>query len=116
MGLRYAAALGLVLLTAPAPVARAEPSAEELELKTEIGLQRQEMIDTLRDWVDFNTGSFNLSGLEEFATLLPERLAELGFKTEVRQGLEVELPDRGKIRTGPLVIGRRTATHAPRSQ
>jgi glutamate carboxypeptidase len=116
MGPRHAAVLGLLLLAAPAPALRAEPSAEELELKIEIDLHREEMIDTLREWVDLNTGSFNLVGLEEFATLLPERLTELGFKADVRQGLEVELPDRGEIRTGPLVIARRPAqaSGAPR--
>lgn len=93
--------------------AASELSAEEIELKVVIQEQSDEMIETLGRWVDMNTGSFNLEGLEALAPLLAERLEALGFDVEIRPGAEVELPDRGSVTTGPLVLGRRAAATLP---
>src|SRR6185503_4034049 len=67
------------------------------------------METTLQEWVDVNTGSFHLAGLKALAPRLAERLKALGFEVESREGSEVELPGEGKLRTGPLVVGRRPA-------
>lgn len=65
------------------------------------------MESTLQEWVDANTGSLNLAGLQKFSARLAERLKALGFEVESREGGEIELPGAGKLRTGPLVVGRR---------
>ena len=109
LGLAAAAVLALL----PAPAGTAEPSdalsAEELELKIILEQRRSAMETTLQEWVDLNTGSFNLAGLQKFSTLLAKRLEALGFEVESREGGEVELPGAGKLRTGPLIVGRRAA-------
>lgn len=109
--LRSAAAAALALL--PAALHAAEPSAaltaEELELKVVLEQRRGAMEATLQEWVDANTGSYNLAGLQKFAALLASRLKALGFEVESREGGEVDLPGEGKLRTGPLVVGRRAA-------
>ncbi len=106
-------ALGvLILALALARPVGAELEAEEIEIKVAVASWRQEMIDQLARWVEHNTGSRNLEGLERFATELPEHLAPLGFALETKQGPVVEVPGLGETRTGPIVIARRPATRA----
>lgn len=106
----------LALLCLLAPPAAAEPSAEEIELRIELELRREEMVRALRDMVEINTGSWNLPGLERFAEQLPPRLSELGFEVDVSPGATVEVPDVEALQTGPVVIARRAAAEsdAPR--
>jgi glutamate carboxypeptidase len=96
-----------------APGGAAEPpaalTAEELELKVVLEQRRGAMETTLQEWVDTNTGSFNLAGLQKFSVRLAERLKALGFEVESREGGEIQLPGEGKLRSGPLVVGRRPA-------
>jgi len=104
---------GLLLLAAATP-GPAELDAEEIELKVAIEERAGVMSATLEEWVAMNTGSWNLPGLEAFSRLPAVALAELGFEVQVRPGPEIELPDRGRVRTGPLVIALREARDEPR--
>jgi glutamate carboxypeptidase len=63
----------------------------------------------LEEWVALNTGSWNLPGLEAFSERLAEALRELDFEVQVQPGPRIELPDRGRVPTGPLVVARREA-------
>ena len=102
----------LTLALALARPAGAGLEAEEIEIKVAVASWRQEMVDQLARWVEHNTGSRNLEGLERFATELPEYLAPLGFALETNQGPVVEVPGLGETRTGPIVIARRSAQRA----
>ncbi len=89
--------------------ARAELDAEETEIRETLAGWRPAMVERLRAWVEENTGSTNLPGLERFATLLPSELAPLGFAVETREGAQVEVAPGRSVRTGPLVVARRPA-------
>ena len=107
---RLAVCLAAVAVVSSGLPARAELEAEEIEIKAVIASWRNEMIETLQRWVDVNTGSANLAGLEQFATLLPQQFAALGFTAETREGSMIEVPSLGSFRSGPLIIARRPAT------
>jgi glutamate carboxypeptidase len=100
------ACLPLLLLLA-APPAVAELEAEEVELKVALESQCPDMTELLADWVERNTGSWNLAGLEAFAQDLREPFEALGFDVEVVPGVPIEVPDREPTRGGPNVIARR---------
>ncbi len=102
------AACALVLAFA-SPAARAGLAAEEIELRVAIEGWRGEMVERLRGWVERNTGSEHLSGLQPFAALLPAELAPLGFALETRDGGKLEVGHGGELALGPLVIARRPA-------
>jgi glutamate carboxypeptidase len=101
-----AAALVVALVAADA---RAALDAEEIELRVAIEGWRAEMVERLRAWVERNTGSENLPGLQRFAALLPAELTPLGFAVETREGGRVELGPGQTRALGPLVIARRPA-------
>ena len=90
-----------------AEVPAATLDAEDVEIRVDLLGQRGAMLELLRAWVDTNTGTWNLSGLSEFAGLLAAPLAELGFAVELRDGPELDYPGRGRVRTGPIVLARR---------
>jgi glutamate carboxypeptidase len=68
------------------------------------------MVETLKRWVEINTGTWNAEGLGRFASILGAELGELGFEVRIEAGVEVELPERSPARTGPLVMARRAAS------
>jgi glutamate carboxypeptidase len=105
------ACLALPLLLAAAP-ALAELAAEEVELKVAVESQCPDMTGLLKQWVELNTGSWNLAGLEAFARDLTEPFEALGFEVEVIPGVPVEVPGRELTRTGPSVIARRPSTRS----
>lgn len=99
----------LLALAAPAAARAGGLDAEEIELKVLIDERRDEMVRTLAAWVDVNTGSWNGPGLDAFARVLSQPLHELGFEVEILPGEEIELPERGRVASGPLVRARRPA-------
>jgi len=102
-------ALALLDFALPNP-ANAEPlDAEELELKVILDERGEAMQDTLERWVNLNTGSFDLEGLESQAQLLASELDPLGFQVQLEPGPTVDLPGRGSVQTGPIVVARREA-------
>jgi glutamate carboxypeptidase len=103
--------LSLLVPLAAAP-ARAELAAEEVELKVAVGSQCPEMTGLLKQWVERNTGSWNLAGLEAFARDLREPFLALGFEVETVPGVPIEIPDREPARTGPSLIAQRPSTHS----
>jgi glutamate carboxypeptidase len=50
-----------------------------------------------------------------FADELEMRLVALDFDVERIEGPTIELPDRGSVRTGPILIGRRAVRPSPRA-
>ncbi len=92
-----------------APAARASLAAEEIELRVATSGWGAEMVERLRAWVELNTGSENLAGLQRFAALLPAELTPLGFAVETREGGRIEREPGQERALGPLVIARRPA-------
>jgi len=111
--LRALAALGLALASLPAPPARAELAAEDVELNVTLGERQPEMETTLADWVGRNTGTWNTAGLEAFAPLVSAELEKLGFTVSIEPSAPLEYPDRKDARTGPIVVAERHATVDP---
>jgi len=109
--IRWIAGLLLLGLSTPAPAEVLD--AEEIELKVMIADRAEVMSATLAEWVALNTGSWNLPGLEAFSALLAEALGELGFEVQVQPGPRIELPGRGQLATGPLLVARRAARVEP---
>jgi glutamate carboxypeptidase len=109
---RALTALALVSSLCAAP-ARAQLSAEDVELRVTLVERQSEMETTLADWVGRNTGTWNLEGLEAFAPLVAGELAKLGFSLEIEPGVALEYPDRKDARTGPVVVAERRATLDP---
>ncbi|MGH7290829.1 MAG: M20/M25/M40 family metallo-hydrolase, partial [Myxococcota bacterium] len=99
-----------VLLALPA---RAQLAAEDLEIRVLLAEQQPEMEKLLADWVDRNTGTWNIAGLEAFAPLIAEPLKALGFEVTIEPGAAFEYPDRKDARTGPLIVAQRKAQIAP---
>lgn len=100
---------GALVVALCAPVAHAGLAAEEIELRVAIEGWRAEMLERLRAWVELNTGSENLPGLQRFAALLPAQLTPLGFAVETREGGRSEGAPGQERALGPLLIARRPA-------
>jgi glutamate carboxypeptidase len=86
---------------------RADLDEPEQALRDRVYERRPAMVETLKRWVEINTGTWNVEGLERFASILGAELAELGFEVRIKDGVALELPERGNARTGPLVVARR---------
>jgi glutamate carboxypeptidase len=104
--------LALALALGAAGPASAAASAEERDIRRDLEARTPEMTALLAAWTGFNTGSFHLRGLEQFAAYLQDPLAEMGFDASVVSGARIELPDRAGVHTGPLIIARRRAARA----
>ncbi len=85
---------------------RAELEAAEAALRDSVVGRRKAMVETLRSYVDRNTGTWNREGLDRFAARLAGELETLGFSVEVEPGVSLEVPGRRGTRTGPSVLAR----------
>ncbi len=94
--------------------AHATLSEEEIRIRQSIDARRDSLLATLDQWVDQNTGTFNIEGLRAFAQSLLKPLEELGFTVLSERGTEVDIPGRGRFETGPLVTAHRPAREGQR--
>jgi glutamate carboxypeptidase len=101
--------LALLGLSGPAR-GRSGLAPEERALAERLEARQPEMERTLRAWVEQNTGSLHLRGLERFADTLAEELRSIGLRVELREGPLLELPDRPALRSGPLIVARTQGT------
>jgi glutamate carboxypeptidase len=93
--------------------ARAELSAEDVELRVSIAERQGEMVELLADWVGRNTGTWNTAGLEAFAALVAEELKKLDFEVTVVPSAPLDYPGRKDARIGPIVVAEHHATAEP---
>jgi glutamate carboxypeptidase len=110
-------AAGAALLCAPAAdaLAQAQLSADEIELRVLIEERQPELERTLENWVNQNTGSFNLEGLRGFAAVLQAELVQLGFEVRAEPGPRISLPGQPEFESGPLVLATRRGAEAQAS-
>jgi glutamate carboxypeptidase len=108
-GTRFGARLGwtLALALSGASTASAELDAAERSIRDALFARRDAMVETLARWVDWNTGSRNRPGLQTFAGHVATRLEEIGFTLALTERVDVELPERASLQTGPLVVAKR---------
>jgi glutamate carboxypeptidase len=98
-----------VVLPGAAPV-HAELDATEQAIRESVYARGDLMADTLRTWVDLNTGTWNRTGVVAFAALLVEELRALGFHVKVQEGPELHLPGQPSMLAGPIVIARHASS------
>jgi len=58
-------------------------SNQEQALAGWVESNQQQILDQLKDWVEINTGTDNIEGIDQFRTILANELEQLGFSTEV---------------------------------
>lgn len=58
-------------------------SDQEKSLAAWVDENQQPILDQLKDWVEINTGTDNIEGIDRFRTILMNELTQLGFSTEV---------------------------------
>ncbi len=56
---------------------------QEKSLAAWVDDNQQPILDQLKDWVEINTGTDNIEGIDRFRTILMNELTQLGFSTEV---------------------------------
>ena len=101
--------VALVIFAGARP-ARGDLDEPERSLRDRVYERRPAMVETLKRWVDINTGTWNTDGLERFASILGAELGELGFEVQSEDGVTLELPERSSARTGPLIVARRAGS------
>ncbi len=89
--------------------AHATLSEEEIRIRSAVDARRDSLLATLDEWVDQNTGTFNIEGLRAFSQRLLKPLEELGFTVRSERGPELDIPGRGRFETGPLITAHRPA-------
>ncbi len=99
-------ALALIVLLLP-PAARADLDGTESMMRDALYARGGAMVETLRAWVDRNTGTWNGTGLRAFASMLVSELDSLGFEVTTEPGGVLDLPGRAGARTGPIVVAHR---------
>jgi len=78
---RLLSALGALTLLVSAPAAASLSPAEQVMLRT-VDAEQQRTTDMLQGWVDQNSGTMNLAGVEAVRRKVEPEFQELGFKTE----------------------------------
>ena len=78
---RLLSALGALTLLVSAPAAASLSPAEQVMLRT-VDAEQQRTTDMLQRWVDQNSGTMNLAGVEAVRRKVEPEFQELGFKTE----------------------------------
>jgi glutamate carboxypeptidase len=76
------------------------------DLEDYFGKRESHMIRKLEDWVNVNTGSENLEGLEAFSHILIQELEDLEFEAQVHKDMQIAMP-YGNEAIGPLIIAKR---------
>jgi glutamate carboxypeptidase len=95
-----ALAASLVLAFAPWHAAQAAPVAPVFEAAEQ---QKAPLIDTLRDLVSIESGSKDAEGLAKIASLIRDRLTQLGGKVEVIEATDVYRMDDTPPKPGAMV-------------
>jgi glutamate carboxypeptidase len=78
---RFLTAFGALSLLLSAPAAAALSPAERVMVRTIDG-EHARTIDMLQRWVDQNSGTMNLDGVEAVRRMVEPEFQQLGFKTE----------------------------------
>jgi glutamate carboxypeptidase len=81
----------------------------ETEMCEIIASREDRMMSTLEEWVNINTGSWNVEGKRILAQKITEKLVRLGFRVDVREVDTRRWPTQTQELLGPLIIGRRAA-------
>src|SRR3982751_1341585 len=81
MTLRFLYALGALALTASAPASAALSPAEQVMIRT-VDAEQQRTTDMLQRWVDQNSGTMNLAGVEAVRRMVEPEFRQLGFQTQ----------------------------------
>lgn len=81
MSSRLRFALGALTLLLSAPASAALASAEQLMIRT-VDSEQQRTIGMLQHWVDQNSGTMNLAGVEAVRRMIEPEFRSLGFKTQ----------------------------------
>ena len=72
---------GLVAFSLAAPAFAALSPAEQVMIRT-VDAEQQRTTDLLQRWVDQNSGTMNLAGVQAVRRMVEPEFAALGFKTE----------------------------------
>lgn len=81
MKLRLMLALGALVAATPATV-QARPSAAEQVMARTVDAERERTLTMLGRWVDQNSGTLNLPGVEAVGTMVRAELEPIGFEVE----------------------------------
>src|SRR6476646_8844620 len=95
--------LGALALFVSAPAAAALSSAEQVMVRT-VDAEQARTTSMLQRWVDQNSGTMNIAGVQAVRAMVEPEFQQLGFKTEW-----IDMKTAG--RSGPLVArnaGRRS--------
>jgi glutamate carboxypeptidase len=78
---RITRALGFIALALSSPAAAALSSAEQVMVRT-VDSEQSRTIGMLQRWVDQNSGTMNLEGVEGVRRMIEPKLQQLGFRTQ----------------------------------
>lgn len=78
---RFPTMLGLLICAVSGPAAAALSPAEQVMLRT-VDAEQQRTTAMLQLWVDQNSGTMNLKGVEAMRRMVEPELQQLGFKTQ----------------------------------
>ena len=78
---RFLCVFAALAFALPSPVAAALSPAEQTMLRT-VDAEQQRTTDMLQRWVDQNSGTMNLAGVEAVRRMVEPEFQALGFKTE----------------------------------
>src|SRR5438309_8792805 len=78
---RITRALGFIALALSSPAAAALSSAEQVMVRT-VDSEQSRTIGMLQRWVDQNSGTMNLEGVEGVRRMIEPELQQLGFRTQ----------------------------------
>lgn len=78
---RVTRALGLIALALSTPAAAALSPAEQVMVRT-VDAEQARTIGMLQRWVDQNSGTMNLEGVESVRRMMEPEFKQLGFKTQ----------------------------------
>ena len=81
MSSRLLFALGALTLLLPAPASATLTSAERIMIRT-VDSEQQRTTDMLQRWVDQNSGTMNLRGVDAVRQMVEPEFRQLGFRTQ----------------------------------
>src|SRR6478672_5008376 len=81
MNLRIQHLVGALALLSAAPAQAALSPAEQVMIRT-VDAEQSRTISTLQRWVDQNSGSMNLAGVDAVRRMVEPEFQQLGFTTE----------------------------------
>lgn len=87
-------------------------SQSERSIQSRVEARKNLAIATLEQWVNINTGSWNVDGKRELAPLLVRELELLGFQVDVREVAAPRWPEKTQMPLGPLIVAKRPARTA----